>query len=111
MSLFECLHVRFDSFSKFFSIFFFQVSGKHLKGVPLLGFAKAKALILSNANLLAEVLNPNKSAPCRITSLTFSFVFCQTPASTPCSGTVDAVIYEVDNSKTGLNRSGKITRA
>ena len=44
MSLFECLHVRFDSFSKFFSIFFFQVSGKHLKGVPLLGLAKAKAL-------------------------------------------------------------------
>ena len=48
MSLFECLHVRFDSFSKFFSIFFFQVSGKHLKGVPLLGLAKAKALTLSN---------------------------------------------------------------
>ena len=47
MSLFECLHVRFDSFSKFFSIFF-QVSGKHLKGVPLLGLAKAKALTLSN---------------------------------------------------------------
>ena len=87
------------------------MSGKHLKGVPLLGLAKAKALILSNANLLAEILNPNKSAPCRIASLTFSFVFCQTPASTPCSGTVDAVIYEVDNSKTGLNRSGKITRA
>ena len=39
MSLFEFLHVRFDSFSKFFPIFFFQVSGKYLKGVPLLSLA------------------------------------------------------------------------
>ena len=83
MSLFECLRVRFDSFSKFFSIFFFQVSGKHLKGVPLLGLAKAKALTLSNANLLAEILTPNKSAPCRIASLTFSFVFCPPPPPPP----------------------------
>lgn len=63
MSLFECLHVRFDSFSKFFSIFFFQVSSKHLKEVPLLGLAKAKALALSNANLLARNIDPQKISP------------------------------------------------
>ena len=59
------------------------MSSKHLKEVPLLGLAKAKALALSNANLLARNIDPQKSAPCRIASLTFSFVFCPPPPPPP----------------------------
>ena len=77
-----------------FSPFFFQVSGKHLKGVPLLGLAKAKALTLSNANLLAEILTPNKSAPCRIASLTFSFVLEKMLEGTAWVDLVCAVILQ-----------------
>ena len=39
------------------------MSSKHLKEVPLLGLAKAKALALSNANLLARNIDPQKISP------------------------------------------------